>query len=241
MDRAPRINHANALLNRALDGGGRRRLDAALERAAFQPGMRWSNFLITVSTNVIPESNLERIAITNWFHDTLGDRFSDFDSLNGHVIKPAGADNGDNARFEAGHQITGIKVRITVEEGAVRGQMHAHVLMEICHSYTEPHEHYHGTGVHINVRSLREVLNAQIPNMPIAAGRRPASLYINSRLLTRQGDVSSKYLTLSYIRKDVDVHGRDLAADRAHAAGTRDGEISDRFRDHDHVYRDLLF
>lgn len=159
---------------------------------------------------------MQRVNLTTWLKESVGDLFEDFDSINGNVIKPAGAPNGNFVRFGAMHKVDGIRAQITIEEGGRRGQMHAHVVLEVCHHYTDRNK-YGLTGVHVNRQGIINHMNGRIPNMPVPNNEKPDNIYVNVRLLTKQTDNSSKWLALSYINKDVDAAGRDLAADRLNA------------------------
>jgi hypothetical protein len=189
--------------------------------------MRWSNFLITISTNVIPHSIMERINITNWLRTVTGELFYDFDSINGTVIKPAGSQNNSYARFGPSHKIDGVKAQVTIEEGKKKGQMHAHVLFEVCHHFTDRNQ-FGLVGVHLNRLAIKEFMENRIPSFPTVDERKPKSIYVNCRLLTSKTDTSSKWLTLSYINKDLDAAGRNLKADRQKAS-TDEQELRRRF------------
>ena len=214
--------------------------------AVHHQNLRYSNFLITISTNVVPNSDGELIALSDWLGDRAEDLFQQWHILNGTVLKPAGSDNRDGHGFPDPVQIISVRSRFSIEQGnAQRGQVHMHVLLEVAHTYTDQVEGNEGVsmddrpviGVHVNVYQIRERLNAAIHQMDIAPNRRPPKIYVNSRLLTRGTDNSSKWLTLQYINKDVAVpdigsygQPRDLRADeqdapaedRAIAAGLRE-------------------
>lgn len=224
-------------------GGGD---EERLMNAAQHQNLRFSNFLITISTNVVPNTDGEEMALTNWLADRSEDLFQQWHILNGTVLKPAGSDNQDGYGFPDPVQIISVKSRTSIERGdAQRGQVHMHVLLEVAHTYTDQVEGNAGQsmedrpviGVHVNVYQIRQRLNAAIDQMDIAPNRRPPKIYVNSRLLTRGTDNSSKWLTLQYINKDVAVpdigsygQPRDLRADeqdapaedRAIAAGLRE-------------------
>lgn len=192
-------------------------LEAALNHAVVDHGtrLRFSNFLVTISTNVIPKSTMSRIALTQWLDRSCRDLFADFDSLNGTVIKPAGSPNEDKEKFPPfQNKIVGIRALVTIEEGGTRGQMHAHIVLEISHLYAGRNE-YGLSGVHLNRMAINEYFNDRIPEMQILDAQKPKSCYINCRLLTKGTDNSSKWLTLAYLNKDRDSQGRDLRHDRA--------------------------
>jgi len=199
-------------------------LEAAIERGETT---RWSNFLITVSTNVIPHTYMQRVNITQWLYDACTELLSDFDSLDGVLIKPAGSPNGGEHKFGGNNRIAGIRSKVTIEQGPVKKQMHAHILVEICHHYVEPNQ-WGYSGVHINRRTLNQFFDDRIFRMAIPPNMRPGRVYVNNRLLTKGTDNSSKWLTLAYIDKDRDIQGRNLAADRA-AAPVRDQGIRRNF------------
>lgn len=174
----------------------------------------------------------EEAALTRWLRDNLTELFNSFDNLNGNVLKPAGSPNSDRAQFPPVNRIGTIKSRIGIERGAAqRGQVHAHVLLEVMHRYDVPIDENgpqdYGMdrdylGVHVNVTALREWLNQRIDSMRIPVYRRPLKVYVNSRLLTKNNDNTNKWLTYAYIHKDVakddrDGNMRDLRADRQNA------------------------
>jgi hypothetical protein len=199
--------------------------------AARAQTLRYSNFLITISTNVRPQSEDERDALVEWLLNTLGELFSDFDLMNGNVLKPPGTRNEDHASFPADNKIIKITNRIAVEQGAAQqGQIHAHVLLEVAHRYVTQEHGAEGTGndtgkphlgVHVNVLALRTYLNGRIHEMQIDGSRLPSKIYVNCRLLTKGTDNSNKFLTLQYLNKDRakdnDGGERDLVADGAAA------------------------
>lgn len=211
-------------------GGDEQRLMNAVQHQ----NLRYSNFLITISTNVVPNSDYEQRALAEWLADRAEDMFQQWHVLNGTVLKPAGSDNQEGHGFPDPIQIISVRSRFSIEQGdtAQRGQVHMHVLVEVAHTYTNQVDGNEGTtaddrpviGVHTNVYQMRERLNAAIPQMQIDPNRRPPKIYVNSRLLTKGTDQSSKWLTLQYINKDVaapdrENHGqpRDLRADEAEA------------------------
>lgn len=199
-------------------GDEERRLNHALS----QQTLRYSNFFLTISTNVVPKNTGERDALTNWLVDTLYPLFNDWNVCNGNVLKPAGTSNGDKAEFPDPCQIISVRSKISVEQGQEQhGQVHAHVVLEVAHYYTNETDGAEGgnIGVHVNVRALREYLNARIPSMDVE--NKPPKVYVNSKLLTKGTDNSNKWLTYQYINKDVakDNGGgyRDLRADERKA------------------------
>lgn len=208
-------------------GGG----DDRIMNAARAQTLRYSNFLLTISTNVRPRSEDERDGLVEWLLNNLGELFGDFDLMNGNVLKPPGTRNQDYVSFPADNKIIKITNRIAVEQGAAQqGQIHAHVLLEVAHRYTAQEDGAEGNGndtgkphlgVHVNVLALRNWLNARIPQMQIAGDRLPEKVYVNCRLLTKGTDNSNKFLTLQYLNKDRakdnDGGERDLVADGAAA------------------------
>ena len=82
-------------------GGG----DDRIVNAARAQTLRYSNFLLTISTNVRPRDEEERDALVEWLLNHLGELFGDFDLMNGNVLKPPGTANGDMARFPADNKI----------------------------------------------------------------------------------------------------------------------------------------
>lgn len=199
--------------------------------AARAQTLRYSNFLITISTNVRPRSEDERDGLVEWLLNVLGELFGSFDLMNGNVLKPPGTPNQDHVAFPADNKIIKITNRIAVEQGAAQqGQIHAHVLLEVAHRYTAQEHGAEGNGndtgkphlgVHVNVLALRNYLNGRIPEMQIAGDRLPEKVYVNCKLLTKGTDNSNKFLTLQYLNKDraKDNGGgeRDLVADGAAA------------------------
>jgi hypothetical protein len=202
--------------------------------AVYHQNLRYSNFFITISTNVVPNNDGERKALADWLADRAEDLFHQWHVLNGTVLKPAGSDNRDGYGFPDPVQIISVRSMFSLEEGktAQRGQVHMHVLMEVAHTYTDQVEGNFGTsgddkpvvGVHVNVYQIRERLNAAIHLMDIEPYRRPPKIYVNSKLQTTGTDNSNKWLTVQYIHKDVakpddytDGQQRDLRADEAEA------------------------
>jgi len=200
--------------------------------------IRFSNFLLTVSTNVRPEDQdgglseeEEEAALTRWLRDNLTELFGSFYNLNGNVLKPAGSPNSNREEFPFPNKIGTVKSRIGIERGAAqKGQVHAHILLEVMHRYDTPimengpqdanmDKDY--LGVHINVAAMREWLNQRIPGMQIDNHRRPLKVYVNSKLLTKNNDNTNKWLTYAYINKDVAKDNyetqetRNLRVDRA--------------------------
>jgi hypothetical protein len=199
--------------------------------------LRYSNFFITISTNVVPSDNDEKDALTEWLINVTDELFGDFDVLNGNCIKPPGTRNYQRARFPDDNKIIQVRARVSVEQGAAQqGQVHAHVLLEIAHRYLRQEDGATGIGqdtnkphlgVHVNVEALREWLNARIPAMDIPAARQPPKVYVNCKLLTKGTDNSNKWLTLQYINKDraKDGHGGHLNL-RAQERNTGDADLS---------------
>lgn len=175
--------------------------------------LRFSNFLITLSTNVVPETDAEAGALAQWLRDESNNLFADWARLNGTVLKPAGSPNDSNLNLGDNHQVVSCRSRVSLESGEQKGQYHAHVVLEVAHTYTDKNS-YGNSGVHINVAALREYLNGQIYLMGIAPQRMPEKIYVNSRLLTKQTDNSAKWLTLQYINKTRDKNGLNLASQR---------------------------
>lgn len=206
--------------------------------------MRWSNFLLTVNTNVCPHSHAQKVGMTQWLYNQCQNLLWDFDSMNGVLIKPAGSLNMNEEKFSQNHKIAGVKSSVTIEQGEKRHFMHAHVLIEICHNYVEKNE-YGYSGVHLNRKTIQDYFDSHIGSMPINEGQRPEKHYINVRLLTRENDNTSKWLTLSYINKDKDLKaelgvpgGRNLKRDRA-AAKPADLHIRKRFKEDSHQIADF--
>lgn len=192
--------------------------------------LRYSNFLLTLSSNVVPKDEQEKMNVVFWFQDNAFPLFQDWDLLNGTVLKPAGTDNADKESFPGDHLIISVRSRFTVEQGQdQRGQVHAHVVMEVAHEYVRQQHGATGMGrdgkdllgVHVNVSAIREYLNGKIHNMDVPADRRPKKIYVNSKLLTTGTDNSNKFLSYQYINKDVarDNGGgkRNLKRDREEA------------------------
>lgn len=182
--------------------------------------MVFSNYLLTISTNVVPQDDAEHDEVADWLVVQANNCFDDWARLNGTVLKPAGSPNQDRHTFPANHLIEGVRSRVTLEKGEQRGQVHMHVLMEIAHRYSNPNQ-WNLRGVHVNVSALRMYLTSQIPTMNIDPARRPYKIYVNCRLITRLNDTQAKWMTLQYIGKDTDKTGRDLLAD-ARMFGTQE-------------------
>lgn len=197
-------------------------VDAQLMRAA-QGGEKlyWSNFLITVNTNFTPQNGVEEFGVINYLQDACAELFSDFDSLNGVLIKPAGAPNAENVPVDP-NGIVGIKSRVGIEQGAERGCVHAHILVEVCHRLGDNNE-FGMKGIHVNRGALQRFFDERLQNRDFG-GRRIERVYLNSRLQTKATDNSSKYMTIAYLNKDTDIFRRNLAAQR-NRAGVRDREI----------------
>jgi len=206
-----------------------------LLKAARAQTLRYSNFLITISTNVRPQNDGEKDALTEWLIDRADEMFNSFDTMNGNLLKPPGTRNESKEAFPEENKIISVKSRFSVEQGqAQRGQVHAHVLLEVAHEYIRQEDGADGVGqesgkdnlgVHVNVLALREWLNARIDQMQI--DRRPEKVYVNCKLLTKGTDNSNKWLTLQYISKDRakdnDGGRRNLREDEMNA---RDPELS---------------
>ena len=203
-----------------------------LNRAAREGVLCFSNFLLTFSTNVVPEDNIERDELTFWLMHRTNEMFGDWQVLNSGVLKPAGSANEDRLGFGDPCQIVSVKSQIAIEEGGQqRGQIHAHILLEVAHTYRRAVEGNEGVGeggraimgVHTNVLAMREYLNRRIHLMQIEPARKPRKVYVNSRLLTKGTDNSNKWLTLQYINKDSAEGGaRNLRADEHNAANPED-------------------
>lgn len=170
----------------------------------------FSNFLITISTNVVPIDHAERVALATWLRDEATNLFDDLAMLNGTVLKPADSPNEEKATFDDDNRIERIRSKISLEAGEQRGQMHMHVLMEVAHMYRDHRNAWGGCGVHVNVKALRDYLNSRIHAMEISPGRRPPKIYVNSRLITSRDNPSAKWLALAYINKQRDAAGRSL-------------------------------
>lgn len=198
--------------------------------------MYFSNFVLTISTNVVPEDNVERAALADWLRIQANNLFDDFYRLNGTVLKPAGSPNAQNLTLGLEHRIEGVRSRITLERGTLRGQMHMHVVMEVAHRYTQRNE-WNKMGVHVNTTAIRNYLQSQIPSMEIDPDRRPTKIYVNSRLIANLNNQQTKWMALQYIHKDVDKDGNSIAAmeqrgtanDRNIIEGIRDAPDRDQF------------
>lgn len=164
----------------------------------------FSNFLITISTNVVPVNYQERVALARWLRDEANNLFDDLSMLNGTVLKPADSPNEEKATFDDDNKIERIRSKIALEAGDQRGQMHMHVLMEVAHTYRDHRNAWGGCGVHVNVKALRDYLNGQIHSMDISPNRKPLKIYVNSRLITSRDNPSAKWLTLAYLNKQRD-------------------------------------
>lgn len=200
-------------------------LEARLLGAA-QEGVKqyWSNFLITVNTNFVPQNNAERIAVTSWLQETTHELFHEFDTVNGTLLKPAGAPNAEGHLLpEEG--VIGVRARVGIEQGPERGAVHAHILVEVCHRLGENND-FGFRGVHINRALLQKFFDQRLRHMDVAEDRKIDRVYLNSKLQTKGTDNSGKYMTIAYLNKDRDVHGRNLRADRQRASA-RDRQIYD--------------
>lgn len=216
-----------------------------LQDAAQAQTLRYSNFLLTFSTNVHPENNEERRAVANWLVESTRELFEDWDQFNGTVIKPAGTSNRDEVRFPDDHLIIGVRSAIAIEEGDYNGrngQIHAHVLLEISHRYLNQTDGARGwgtdnpdkrnIGVHTNVYTMREFLNGRIHLMNLPDARQPKRIYVNSRLLTKGTDNSNKWLTYQYLNKQTahdngGLPDRNLGVDRSNGT-EQDRRVRDR-------------
>jgi hypothetical protein len=189
------------------DGAGGDILNAARAQT-----LRYSNFFLTISTNVRPHNEDEKDGLVEWLLSVLNELFTDWDLINGNLIKPPGTRNEDRVLFPENNKIIKIKTMTSIEQGDFQnGQVHAHVIMEVAHRYLiqEDGAEGHGNdtgkahlGVHVNVWALRTYLNDRIERMDIADDRKPPKIYVNSKLLTKGTDNSNKFLTLQYINKD---------------------------------------
>jgi hypothetical protein len=183
-----------------------------MNEAALSQRLCYSNFLITISTNVVPATPVEEGALADWLKQMLRYLFLTWDLLNGTVLKPAGSENSEQLSFPEPHQILSVKSRIAVERGGEdrKGQVHAHVLLEVAHTYRKAvngnaglsNEGTDVVGVHVNVWALRNWLNRQVYALQLDEHRKPKKIYVNSKLLTSGTDNSNKWLTLQYISKD---------------------------------------
>ena len=181
-----------------------------LMNAARAQTLRYSNFLLTISTNKVPKDDAERDELVDWLIRTLEPLFSNFDVLNGNLLKPAGTRNYEKAQFPEDNLIIKVRSVTSIEQGAAQhGQIHAHVLLEVAHKYITQ---MHGAtgeggdtgkgnlGVHVNIGALRDYMNGHIPSMHI--DNPPPKIYCDCKLLTKGTDNSNKWLTLQYITKD---------------------------------------
>lgn len=211
--------------------------------------LRYSNFLITFSTNVRPvDGTNEEQALVNWLVQVTDNMFGDWNVLNGTVIKPAGTPNADAIPFPPHHKIRSCRSRIAIEKGDFRlgkGQVHAHIVLEVAHEYTFQEHGATGTGfdfdrmgggranlgVHTNVQQMREYLNANIHHMALPAVRLPQKIYVNSKLLTKGTDNSNKWLTYQYLNKQTDVTHRNLREDENNANDPELSRVRARLRD----------
>lgn len=207
--------------------------DRALNEVIMQnhQNLRFSNFLITISTNTAPESEFERGILAEWLRRIAEEIFDDWDVLNGVVLKPAGSDNSAALALGDDHQVVSIRSRISLERGEDRGFYHMHVLLEVAHTYVDANGFGSHIGVHVNVATLRAFLNARVHRMAgagLALHRLPPKIYVNSRLLTKQSDNTAKWLTLQYLNKTAadrfDARGVDIVAQRQ-AGSVQDKDI----------------
>lgn len=227
-------------LEEVFDGGA-----GAANRYLIQD-LRFSNFLLTISSNITPHSDTEKDNLVDWFTDCCGELFDDWDEINGNVLKPAGTPNMNMVRFPDDSRIISVRAKVAIEAGAMQGQVHAHVLLEVAHNYTRQEDGAAGygydtgvekrnLGVHVNVYALREWFNSRIPRMMLDVGTpTPEKVYVNSRLLTKGTDNSNKWLTLAYINKtrardQPGLPPRNLPVDEA-AAPPELQRVGDRLR-----------
>ena len=180
--------------------------------AARAQTLRYSNFFLTISTNVRPHDEHERDGLVEWLLNVLGTLFNDWDLINGNLLKPPGTDNRDKVRFPDNHRIIKVRTMTSIEQGDFQqGQIHAHVVLEVAHQYLKQEHGAEGNGndtgkphlgVHVNVVALRDYLNGFIDEMGIDDARKPPKVYVNCKLLTKGTDNSNKFLTIQYINKD---------------------------------------
>ena len=197
-------------------------LDNILMNAVARQDLRFSNFLLTFSTNVVPRDDSEQDNLVEWLIEATNELFRDWETINGNCLKPPGTRNSQMARFVDPVRIVHIRARVSCERGqAQQGQVHCHVLLEVAHRYLQQEGGAEGNGpengrpyigVHTNVEAMREFLNDRINRMDIPENRRPPKIYVNSKLLTKGTDQSNKWLTLQYINKDRDLRNVDLRA-----------------------------
>lgn len=233
--------------NQRSSRSGGRSSEFELNEAALNQTLRYSNFLITISTNTVPVDEQEEEALTSWLLTNVSHLFEGFDSMNGTLIKPAGTGNRDHVAFPSNNKIINIRGRLSVEQGQEQhGQVHCHLLVECAHKYVNQEHGAEGTGnqtgkpylgVHINVMAVREYLNARIAEMNLEPHRRPPKCYVNVKVLTTGTDNSNKWLTIQYINKDraKDNNGgeRDLRADEA-AAPSNLSEVRENMLNYGH-------
>jgi hypothetical protein len=172
----------------------------------------WSNFLITVNTRIVPQTDAERVEVVRWMQTCCQELFEDFDSLNGVLIKPAGSENGEGEQVDA-DGIVGVRARVGIEQGPDRGHLHCHIVVEVNHTLGEVNEHGQ-KGVHVNRAALQRFFDERLPRMDLPDARRVRRIYLNNRLLTKGTDNSSKFMTLEYLNKQRDAHGLNLQAQR---------------------------
>lgn len=175
----------------------------------------WSNWLITINSNVVPRSIAQRIGMTQWLRDGITQLFGDFNLLNGLILKPAGSPNDERVGLD-GNTIIGVRTALGVEQAPQTKLMHGHILLEVSHLAVGLNA-WGKTGVHLNVTGLREWFDANIHQMPVMNSQKPKHVYVQVKLLTTGTDNSNKWLTLAYIDKDRDIHGRNLKRDRQQA------------------------
>lgn len=209
--------------------GGRER-DLEMNEAAKSQKLCFSNFHIVWNTNVRPGKNdTEKRELASWLIDRARELFRDFDVMNGVVVKPAGTNGHQNPRFPADNQIIGVKTEFAVEIGGQEqeGKVHAHILLEVAHTYSEQTDGAEGVGksgkaligVHSSAIGMKKYLDERIYLMQIDPNRRPSSIYVFAKLLTTATDNTLKWLTRQYINKDLardnDGGTRNLREDQA--------------------------
>ena len=188
------------------DGVGEEFLRQAIKRQT----LRYSNFLITFSTNLQPKDRQEQNAVVRWLERQVVTLFGQWDTFNGTVVKPAGSPNSPPQGFGSDHKIRSVRSRVGIEVGDFqrgKGQVHAHITLEIAHEYSDKSDGGM-IGVHTNVGAMRAFLSSRIQSMDIDDDRKPKKIYVNSKLLTTGTDNSNKWLTYQYLEKQT-AHGND--------------------------------
>ena len=92
--------------------GGRDLMNAARAQT-----LRYSNFLLTISTNKVPQSDEERYELVDWLIRVLTPLMRDFDLLNGNVLKPPGTRNYEKSQFPPDNLIIKVRSVISIEIG----------------------------------------------------------------------------------------------------------------------------